>query len=524
MRRAIGMLAMAMAITAACASTACTGEIGGAPTRARGTPDSPTERTPLGARIWALTPLQQARTIATIVPGWIAPDVEGPVRADRAAARLTLSQPETEAMLARAESAATHAVGAGLVPACMVESGDAACVGAYLDALLPQAFRRPVDADDRARFEAFHAAERAIDDAPTAAQQLLVAVMMSPDFVFRTELGSGGPGVTHLAPHEIAAAISYLATDGPPDAALRAAAEDGALDDGAVRAEHARRLLASTDDGGAIAFVRELFGYRAVEAVSRTDGAWSPELARALADESDAFVRGVVRDDGRLATLLSSRETFLDERLVAHYGVEAAAGPVTMPAALRAGLLTHGSMMAVLAKDGETRPVARAAFVLETLLCRSMTPPPTVPPLPPPDGMLQTRERIEAHTASTACQGCHAQLNPLGFPFESFDELGRPRSEQLGRPIDPTGAIVLGTDVDGEVDDAHELATRLAMSLDVERCVALQAARFASGTGAPPAHLVEDARAAMRATDGDLREAFVAVVASPAFAERAGGE
>ena len=51
---------------------------------------------------------------------------------------------------------------------------------------------------------------------------------------------------------------------------------------------------------------------------------------------------------------------------------------------------------------------------------------------------MTNRERIEAHTGDGTCgEGCHSALiNPPGFAFENYDELGRYRTEDNQQPID----------------------------------------------------------------------------------------
>jgi len=100
--------------------------------------------------------------------------------------------------------------------------------------------------------------------------------------------------------------------------------------------------------------------------------------------------------------------------------------------------------------------------------------------LPPPDPTLTTRERIVAHTASETCQGCHSLMNPIGFAFEGFDAMGRPRTTDNGKPVDTSGALT-GTDVDGAFNGPEELASKLGQSASTRECFARQWFQFASG-------------------------------------------
>ncbi|HEY3593921.1 MAG TPA: DUF1588 domain-containing protein, partial [Polyangiaceae bacterium] len=121
-------------------------------------------------------------------------------------------------------------------------------------------------------------------------------------------------------------------------------------------------------------------------------------------------------------------------------------------------------------------------FVRSRMLCQDIPPPPPtlMVTLPPPDPTLTTRERIVAHTASETCQGCHSLMNPIGFAFEGFDAMGRPRTTDNGKPVDTSGELT-GTDVDGTFNGPEELASKLGQSASARECFARQWFQFASG-------------------------------------------
>ena len=50
---------------------------------------------------------------------------------------------------------------------------------------------------------------------------------------------------------------------------------------------------------------------------------------------------------------------------------------------------------------------------------------------------LTMREKVSQMTKPQACQACHSVINPLGFSLESFDAVGRFRSSENERPINP---------------------------------------------------------------------------------------
>jgi hypothetical protein len=160
--------------------------------------------------------------------------------------------------------------------------------------------------------------------------------------------------------------------------------------------------------------------------------------------------------------------------------------------------------------------------VLEQLLCQSIPePPPDVPPLPPSSAAAPTtqRERLELHTAAAPCSGCHAVINPPGFAFEHYGAAGEWRDSEGGARIDTRTALRGTADADGPIQDALDLALRLAGSDSLRACVTMQWFRYAMAR----AETADDdcalamVRGTLAATRGNLREALVAFTQTDAF-------
>jgi len=50
---------------------------------------------------------------------------------------------------------------------------------------------------------------------------------------------------------------------------------------------------------------------------------------------------------------------------------------------------------------------------------------------------MTMREKVTELTKNTNCMGCHATINPLGFSLENYDAIGRWRTKEDDKPIDP---------------------------------------------------------------------------------------
>src|SRR5262249_50049441 len=153
----------------------------------------------------------------------------------------------------------------------------------------------------------------------------------------------------------------------------------------------------------------------------------------------NAFVDDVIlSEDGRLATLLTANYSFVRGPLYAIYGASAPRGSganvltrIDLPTAQhRAGALTLSAVMTTHAHADQTSLVHRGKMIREKFLCQTMpSPPPNVNVmLPAVDPNVTARVRFEEHRHDAFCASCHDLMDPLGTPFEEFDEIGRYRT------------------------------------------------------------------------------------------------
>jgi hypothetical protein len=63
--------------------------------------------------------------------------------------------------------------------------------------------------------------------------------------------------------------------------------------------------------------------------------------------------------------------------------------------------------------------------------------------------LASVRERLEVHRKNPACAVCHVRIDPLGFALENFDPIGRWRTTEAGAPIDSSGALPSGEQLQG---------------------------------------------------------------------------
>ena len=414
---------------------------------------------------------------------------------------------------------------------CEPIAGSEACVRSWIERFGRRAWRRPLSAAQREAMETLYDETLASSDAAQAVAAVLQAFLQSPHFLYRAELGvdaSPAQDAVALDAWELASRLSYLMWGSMPDDELLEAAEQGRLSTAEEIESQARRML---EDPRARAMVNHFFeqwlGYTRLTSLDKdpaTFPAWSGAVAAAQREEIERFIDHVVfESDARLSTLLTAPYTFVDSTLAQFYGLPSPGeGMVLVEPTDRdvAGILTMGGVLAAHDKPDASNPIGRGLFVREQLLCTIAPPPPddvdtTLPDLDPD---ATERERLEEHSANPACRGCHDLFDPIGFGFEHYDGVGRWRTTAAGKPIDASGELT-GADVTGEFTGAVELASMLAQSDDVARCVTRQWFRFAyaraeSEADACTLDLVAEHFAA---SGGDVRELLVDLTQTDAF-------
>ena len=147
--------------------------------------------------------------------------------------------------------------------------------------------------------------------------------------------------------------------------------------------------------------------------------------------------------------------------------------------------LGKGAVLLHTSYGNRTSPVVRGVWVLEAVLgTPPAPPPPDVEPLSPDlRGKKTIREQLDAHRKQPACATCHQKIDPFGFPFENFDELGLWRTQYRDGgqrlKVDPSAELPDGTAVK---DVAGLKAALLKKEPDKHT--------FSSGGFGTPAHLV----------------------------------
>jgi hypothetical protein len=342
--------------------------------------------------------------------------------------------------------------------------------------LARRAFRRPIDQHDLDRLLPFFEAGRASRDSfDSGIEQVVIAVLASPDFLYRAIAPPRDASPAYaLTDLQLASRLSFfLWSQGPDDELLELAAAGKLRDRGVLQAQ-AQRLL---DDPRAVTLVTEfalgwlnLDELEAVDPDERLFPEFSDELRADFASELTLFLESILLEDRNVQEILTADHTFLNERLARHYGITSVHGPqfrrVTLADETRHGLLGKGAALLRTSYGDRTSPVLRGAWVLDKLMGTPPTPPPpnveTDLTTPAGERPKTIRARLERHRADQVCNACHGVIDPYGLALENFTVTGQWREfdDAAGAPIDAATVLPGSVAVKGPVELRQALLRR----------------------------------------------------------------
>jgi hypothetical protein len=298
-------------------------------------------------------------------------------------------------------------------------------------------------------------------DHDDAIRAVIARVLVSPAFLYRVESVTRGPEKP-LNGWEVASRMSFFLWSSIPDDELRRAAAAGELNDPALLARQVKRMTA---DPKARRLATEFFGqwlgfyhfdnYRGVDTGRFPE--FTDEVKSAMYDEAVSTFEYIVRRERPVKEILYADYTFLNKPLAKFYGLDTKVeqavkldDKVVMVeganAFNRGGALRLGSVLTTTSAPLRTSPVKRGDWVLRRVLGTPTPPPPADAGTLPGDDKsfngLTLRQRLAEHKRSDTCASCHQRIDPLGFPLERFDAVGRTRDKYPdGQAIDVTGEL-----------------------------------------------------------------------------------
>ncbi len=406
--------------------------------------------------------------------------------------------------------------------------GQSACVDSFLAWFPASAFRRAVDATEisalRKLFDDLHGSY----PYDYAFAGVVRAVLLSPEFLYRSELTNGSSKL--MTPAEIANLLAFAITDQSPDATLLAAVQTADLTNPDVREQQARRLLKSSEQ------VWQRFFWEWLQMATLysqgNEVGLDPALVKQMEAEYRTFVQEVVvTQHGTLRDVMAASYSYMQPELAKFYGVThpgTGMSRVELDPAQRGGLLTQGAWLVSHGKRGRDNVVRRGMSLYKQAMCHNA--------LTPPAGLdvqavqmklvgpnATVRETLNARDQTQPCGSCHHLADPIGIVFENFTSDARWQTTYAdGRAVDSKSDVM---DL-GSFDNAHMLATALVDDPMFQRCFVQRFMHFMLGIDLGAAEQVawtQQVHERLQATGTSLEEMLVSIVRHPAFIERPAG-
>ncbi len=489
-------------------------------------------------RLRLLTEAEYAGTVQNLLGGGntltlpaLPPDVVLSDFRSIGATEVNLSETSIEAYAAAARAITAEVFGTevrwrALVGCEPAPALDGACTADYIARFGRLAFRRALTDVEKTKWGELAKKLATISGNPvTALAELTATILQSPHFLYRVETGVGD-GLSDrykFSADSVASRVSFLLTGASPSDALLTAAEQGALNTPEGVRQAATALLSSEGSSEHLArFFVEYLGLGGIETLQKSSEfvSFNADVRKALRTETDLFFKEVVLAPGADAlAMFDSPRGYINATLTENYGVPATGDAFQAfdfpPESGRAGIASKGGFIAAHSGTDLSSPTRRGVFILKNLLCQVLPDPPAgvVTTLPPAEGPITTRQRLEKHQEmGGACAGCHAAIDPYGFALEHFDAIGRYRATENGLPIDASTTIA-GTPVNGAI----ELGALLRNNPLGRGCLTSRFARHANATGDVDQLLLDSLTNAFEGRAFVWRDFLASFTASEAF-------
>ncbi len=551
---------------------------GGSSTGSGGSTTACVPLTPLPQRLWRLSVEQWDAAVQTLLALKTAPILtsrggEQPF-AFFSDASLGVDAPMQYDMYGRAEDVLTtidSTVTTSIAPCTgTTASAQTTCANNWVSTFAQKAYRRPLDTSEVTNLMKVYA-QGAMQDYKTGIKLMIEAIIISPSFVYRTELGppatadaSGKYPDTTLTPYEVASQLAFTLLGTLPDDALTTAAANGSLGTTSGLQTQIDRLLGlSAVQANLTNIVLGWFNIKQVfskqkdtsllSALSTTEQDMTG-LQNDLYTSTQQWVNSILwSGSGKIDDLLTSQGVYVNQRLATLYpGLTYSGGKAptsdstfvaaTFPASQgRSGMLTQPSFLWAASDPSVNSIVKRGLGIHDNVICQDAlgSPVDLSTPMamavtacenpsvsnPTPDSTCDSEIlKSNARLAYQPCKNCHSQMDPYARVLQNFGPIGNYRTvDEAGRSIDPSGTFVPTSPLAGmTVSGAQGLASAVVSSGVLDGCSVQQMTNYGMGSAIQKYDTCE-LDTIRGQTDGTIKSLFRNVLLASFMRARTGG-
>lgn len=360
------------------------------------------------------------------------------------------------------------------------QNASAACVATLLDDFGSKLWRRPLSTQERTELTGL------IANFNTNESKLVFALnslILSSNFLFRSEIGNAQDGVRVLDNYEIVTLLAYTIWNSTPDQTLLTLAQKTSPLTVAELQTQVDRMFASPKANSALVEIYKdyLKLEMALTNEKSAEFGFTDSVRSELMRSAEMMLADLITADAAYMDVFSGNRFYVSREVQSFFNSTAAGEQLqatTIDPSQRHGVLNHPMFLAAHSTLTHSGIIKRGVFTLEQLMCEPLGAPPTevesqeLPEHLDP-AITSERELLQiTHSSQPACIGCHEFIDPAGFGFENFDAVGRYRTvEKSIVPIDASGILNTASGTQLVFADSAEYAEQLTSSEQMRGCV-----------------------------------------------------
>ena len=515
---------------------------------------------PIPRRIWRLSVNQYGNSVRDLLGLSAAPDL-GTLGGQSTYAFFADETLTVDPQLAFNVSETLRTVLAGVdmrqLAACKSGEADNACATRFASSFGQRAFRRPLNSTETTALMNVYAAGQP-ESFETGISLMVQALLQSPSFMFRSELGKGAPNATAtttLDPYEVATQLAYTFLDSTPDAELMAAAANGSLKNAdGVTKQVDRLLMLPAVQANLVRITLAWFNVNQLYAKQKDTSLLLPlnptdatitdlttSLQNDMLQSASLFVDDIYwHGSGLITDLLTSDKMFVNQRMATLLNLPFDPTSVGSPDDFvavsgtdqgRSGMLTQPALLWAVSDIATTSIVHRGIEVHDNIICAT--------PITFPSGLINSPDIVAALAArpteieksdyrlfeNPVCTGCHGNIDPYGRVLEGFDPVGNVRTVADGLPVDSSADFSRAAPLSGTLDGPVALAQAILADEQFINCAAQMISSYFIGRLIHNASTceVQIQRKELEMSDGTITSLFHNVAAASFTRARTGG-
>jgi len=314
---------------------------------------------------------------------------------------------------------------------------------------------------------------------------VLEMILVSPEFLYRLEASRNQDTPYPVSGVELATRLSCFLWSTAPDDELLQLGQDGSLlKDDVLKSQVARMLDSPKRLSLSENFAGQWLGFD--DLLSNSEYLMDERWNRETYDEVLFFFDELIKSDRSILEMVQSdwiyrRASALNARRHGYVRIEPESvksvyadvlsgrqsksenkrlkydPPVLVKAKndREGGIITSAAIMRLTASKSRTSPIRRGVWILNTVIGKTLEPPPNIPSLEEAREALALKENpsvaevIKQHVSRTECVSCHKAIDPLGLGLENFAPTGVWRTQYPDKaPVVSTGVMPNGKSFD----------------------------------------------------------------------------